>query len=75
MLVWEANFQIPNSGIQSKYVFLTAEKTESSTILYFYSDESCINLLWNEETNIPDDVKNIYEYLLTMEEYKNYKRV
>lgn len=73
MLVWEANFQIPNSGTQSRYVFLIADKSEETTILSFYSDEDGKNLLWSEEIDVPNSVVNVYDYLLSLEKYQSYQ--
>lgn len=74
MLVWNANFQIPNSGVQSAFVFLFAEKIDNKTNLSFYSDENRKNLMWEEELDFSGKVEDIYDYILTLEKYQQYKK-
>jgi hypothetical protein len=73
MLVWPANFQIPNSGTQSAFVFLFAEVEGNIATLNFYSEETRTNLLWSEELEYTSN-EEIYTYILSLEKYKEYKR-
>jgi hypothetical protein len=76
MLSWKANFQIPNSGYQSEYVFLYAELNADTIDLQFYSDIEKCNLMWAESIKyIPSSEIDVYDYVLLQEKYKNYKKI
>lgn len=74
MLVWNANFQIPNSGVQAAFVYMLAEKSEDKIILSFFSDENKTQLLFNEEIEALNQNLEIYDYILTLEKYQQYKK-
>jgi hypothetical protein len=73
MLVWEANFQIPRSGTQAKYVFLFAEIENTSATLKFYSEDNKTNLLWEETIDVPNSITDIYSYIKSLEKYNQYQ--
>lgn len=70
MIRWFSNFQIPNSGIQTPYVYAVVE----NGMVKFYGDENKTIFLWEKEYFIPENV-NPYSYLLTLEDFTNYEIV
>lgn len=75
MLKWNAKFQIPNSGIQVDWIFLYADITDSGNDLLFYSDADKQHLLYQKTIDFIDPNMDVYDFLLSLEEYKNYERV
>jgi hypothetical protein len=72
MLYWNANFQIPNSGVQALDVYaVLSGDSEGKTIVDFYADQYGKNLLFTKEFYIPPNVSP-YAYLLELEYFKNY---
>lgn len=72
MLYWNANFQIPNSGVQAKDVYAIAT-LEDKLIVKFYADIEQKTFLFQREYNLISG--DPYQYLLSLEEYSNYTRV
>lgn len=72
MLYWQANFQIPNSGVQSAEVYVVAENTDEGVTANFYSDSTRQNLLFTKY--YPKTTIDPYDYLLSLEEFSNYVR-
>ena len=70
MLYWNANFQIPNSGVQAANVYATVK----DNVVNFYADIDQTILLFSKEYNFTG-IANPYEYLLTLDEYSNYSKV
>lgn len=75
MLEWNANFQIPLSGVQSAWVFLCAEIVDDNVEMTFYADKEKNNLLWTKTIQYFQEMGDIYEYLMQQDEYALYKRV
>ncbi len=75
MLKWNANFQIPNSGTQSAWVYLSAEVSETSATLNFYSDDTKTNLIFKKDIDYRAEYGDIYTYILTLADYEHYERV
>jgi hypothetical protein len=74
MLYWKANFQIPNSGVQSAEVYVISESTESQVIAKFYADKDFVNFLFEkiyEEKKVDDSEK----YLMSLSEYSTYEKI
>lgn len=74
MLVWNANFQIPNSGVQAAFVYLFAEKEEDKLKLSFYSNNENTQVMWEEKIDFIGNDENIYDYILSLEKYQQYKK-
>lgn len=72
MIRWEANFQIPNSGVQTKEVFVFVEDDLKTVKLY--GDMQKTIQISEKQYNIPYGI-DPYTYLLSLEEFKNYERV
>lgn len=70
MLYWNANFQIPNSGVQCKDVYVVVEEN----LIKYYSEKELLNNFLTEEHNFPSNVDR-YDYLLTLEKFSQYERV
>lgn len=70
MLYWNANFQIPNSGVQAADVYAVIEGNE----VKFYGDKSLTILLFAKNYTF-DGVQDPYNYLLGLEEFANYKKI
>ena len=75
MLVWEANFQIQNSGIQAAIVYVVIEPLCGVLLLTFYSDKNRSTLLWEETLEISEPIEDPYAYVLSLEKFSCYKRV
>jgi hypothetical protein len=75
MLRWNANFQIPNSGTQSAWVYLYADTDESIATLSFYPEDTKTNLIFKKDIEYKAEYGDIYTYLLTLAEYEHYERV
>ncbi len=76
MIFWNANFQIPNSSVQSANVFaLCKNKSDNVIEVEHYSDEAMTNLLFTLEFEIVETVNNIEDYILDLDMYKQYERV
>lgn len=73
MLFWQANFQIPNSGVQSEQVYAIVEDNTTGIVVNFYSDNTQQHLLFSK--NYPSTSLNPYDYLLSLEEFSNYVKV
>lgn len=74
MLIWNSNFQIPNSGVQAANVYMFAELDLNILKLSFYSDSNRANILWTEELEVYDTIDDIYDYILSLEKYNQYKK-
>lgn len=76
MLYWNANFQIPNSGIQVADIFAIVDESSTANILVvkFYAEETKITMLFQKEY-IASNVTNPYEYLLTLDDFKKFKMI
>lgn len=74
MLYWHANFQIPMSGVQAAEVFLIAELNDNTIQVNTYADSELKHHLFNKEY-IAINVTDPYDYLLSLDEYKEYKKV
>ena len=72
MLYWKANFEIPNSGVQSAWVFVSIQ--EDRKTVDFYADQEKSTQLFTKTYDIPEEV-DPYDYLLTLEEFSNYTKV
>lgn len=72
MIKWEANFQIPNSGVQAREVYAEVE-SDNSTVNFYADKEKTLSLFVKNYT-IPKSM-DPYEYLLGLEEFSNYTRV
>ena len=70
MLTWQANFQIPNSGVQAAMVYAFVEE---ENIVRYYADQLKTTLLFEKQFTIPAN-SDPYAYLLTLEEFKLYKQ-
>lgn len=76
MLFYRANFQIPNSGIQSAEVYAVAEDLGAgSYVVKSYADRDLSTFLFEKEYALGQSVSNIYEYLLSLDEYLEYEVV
>ena len=75
MLRWNAKFQIPNSGIQVDWVFLYASVGDLTTDLLFYSDIDRQHLLFQKTIDFIETDMDVYDFLLSLDEYNNYERV
>lgn len=74
MLYWNANFQIPNSGVQAADVYAVATKEDNTVLVSFYADPFLLNTLFSKEYEAPEDIEDLYSYLLTLDEFANYTR-
>lgn len=70
MLIWNANFQIPNSGVQAAWVHAIVD----ANTVKFYSDPELKWLMFEREYDIPAS-SDPYDYLLSLEEFSQYSRV
>ena len=75
MLYWKANFQIPNSGTQAAEVYVTATQTEKTVTASFYADKLNQNLLFVKEIETEENLENIYDFLLTLNDFSEYTKV
>ena len=78
MLYWKANFQIPNSNIQAAEIFavIDTDQTNDNTIYvkYFSDFASSLYIHTKEFINL-SETRDLYNYLLTLEEFINYTKV
>lgn len=74
MLYWNANFQIPNSGVQAAEVYVIASEEDGKVKAVHYSDNLLSNILFINEYNSTGDEQDLYSYLLTLDEFANYTR-
>lgn len=72
MIRWEANFQIPNSGTQTKEVFVIVD--EDNRTVKFYGDREQRIHIMDKQYMIPFGM-NPYQYLLSLDEFKEYEQV
>lgn len=70
MITWNANFQIPNSGVQAAWVYAIVD----DNTVKFYSDSELKWLMFEREYDI-SGVDDPYEYLLSLEEFAQYTRM
>lgn len=70
MLYWQANFQIPNSGVQAFEVFAIADTNS----VKYYADRQQTILLFEKFVDFPEN-QDKYEYLLTLPEFEPYVRI
>ena len=75
MLYWNANFQIPNSGVQAAHVYAVAEQDDKNIVVSFYSDELTQNLLFVKEFLMTETNEDIYDFLLGLEAFSEYSKV
>lgn len=76
MLYWNANFQIPNSGVQAADVFAVVDdsSTANNLVVKCYAEKNQINMLFEKEY-IAYNVTNPYEYLLTLDDFTNFEKI
>lgn len=74
MLYWNANFQIPDSGVQAADVYVVATKEDNSVLASFYADPFLLNTLFSKAYEAPEGTEDLYSYLLTLDEFANYTR-
>jgi hypothetical protein len=72
MLRWEANFQIPNSGVQAKEVYAVVDKDRKT--IKFYADRENLIHIFDKSYDIPTGVDS-YGYLLSLDEFKEYEKI
>lgn len=70
MLYWNANFQIPNSGVQAKDVYVVVVENRAD----FYADKELKNLLFSKDYIFPAGVNPI-DHLLSLPEFENYQKI
>ena len=70
MLIWNSNFQIPNSGVQSDYVYAFVEQ---NNVVKFYADQFKNTYLFEKHYDIPQGV-DPYDYLLILNDFTNYTK-
>lgn len=75
MLHWNANFQIPNSGVQAADVYVVATEEDGVLKATSYSDVYLSNMIYVKEYDLPENVDDVYSYLLSLDEYQNYTKV
>lgn len=75
MLFWQANFQIPNSGVQTAEVYVEADLRDDVIEAVFYGDRDKANLLFSKEYEVVDESTDVYEYLLSLDDFANYTKV
>jgi hypothetical protein len=75
MLYWQANFQIPNSGVQAAEVYVVSKQEENKIVSNFYSDNLETNLLFQKEYDANNLITDVEEYLLTLNDFLNYKKI
>lgn len=75
MLKWNANFQIPNSGVQAAVVYAFPKKQDNDVIVDFYADINKSLPIFTKEYSIPEGIINIDDYLLTLEDFSLYEKV
>lgn len=73
MLYWNAQFQIPNSGVQAAEVFVLAEKANDVVSAKFYMDKSLNTLLFEKQYEA--NGLDAYEHLLSLDDFKQFTRV
>lgn len=71
MLYWNANFQIPNSGIQAAEVYAILGE---DNYVNFYADKELMRFLFDKKYNFPTNI-DPYDYLLSLEEFSNYTKM
>lgn len=74
MLYWEAMFQIPNSGTQSREVYAFVDEVTIDKIakVKFYADKNKESHLFDLDFVISDPEK-AYDELLKLDYFKKYK--
>lgn len=70
MLYWNANFQIPSSGVQCADVYVLVEENQ----IKYYSEKELRNNFMTETYNFPRSI-DPYDHLLTLEKFSQYTRV
>lgn len=75
MIKWNANFQIPNSGVQAGVVYAFAERTDNFIHVDYYAEPNKTALLFSKDFEVSGNIDNVYDYLLTLKEFENYERV
>lgn len=80
MLKYQANFQLPNSAIQCEYVYaviynIAEWKTEKKLHVVHYADQDCKIFISSAVFELDSTIENPYDYLLSLEEYKQYSKV
>lgn len=74
MLYWHANFQIPNSGVQTADVYIVAELDANSVKSFAYSDSELKHVIFNKEYFVTG-ISDPYDYLLSLDEYAQYTKI
>lgn len=75
MLYWNANFQIPDSGVQSADVYVVAAEEDGLLKATLYSDVFLLNMIYEKKYELPENTDDLYSYLLSLSEYQNYVRI
>lgn len=75
MLYWKANFQIPNSGVQAGEVYAVGKQEENKIMVNYYSDNLLTNLIIQKEFKVTESIKNVEDYLLTLKDFSQYKKI
>lgn len=74
MLVWDANFNVPNSGTQVATVYAFAgEVVDGSCAVKFYGDEDQTIYLFEESFSVSEDSDDVYGDLLDLEYFSLYR--
>lgn len=71
MLYWQANFQIPNSGVQSAEVYVIVKNDED---VDFYADNNLSIFLFQKKYTFPTNIDR-YDYLLSLDEFSEYRKI
>jgi hypothetical protein len=75
MLFWKASFQIPDSYMQSLNVYaVVKENIDSVAIVDFYSDLEKKIFMFSKTFSVLGGI-DVYECLLTLDYFKDYKRI
>lgn len=70
MIRWQANFQIPQSGRQTQWVYA---RVEDDGLVKLYADKQCTDLVLEKDVPIPSGV-DPYDYLLSTDYFAAYER-
>ena len=73
MLYIKSNFQLPNSDVQLAETFVTVERNEANLLqAFWYAEKELINLMSIKLYEYDGELSD-YEYLLTLDLYKDFE--
>jgi hypothetical protein len=75
MIRWFSNFQIPESGIQTRWVYAIQQHQDTDTVTVgFYADPNRVTHLYDRKFPSPPLGVNLDDYLLKLPEFSQYEK-